>query len=300
MGIFHFLKRKTKNKSIFCGLDSSGKSTIISFLQEGRFVEHVPTMGKNMTEMEVQGVHLTFFDMGGQSHFRKMWLGELDNTKCVVFVIDKSDPTRFAEAKAELEKILPVIQKNDIKLLIFANKHDIAADVSLISLIEMFELDKISNFEIVEISAKTGYGMTDAFIRFYSILTGQTIKKNSVAKSISIYNNQGIPLTVQGKNNDGIKSTQFEGGFLSAITAFAETKINSSCVKFQSEDNGTFLIIKTKNFIGALLWNDALEIPIDVSEEALQELLDHLESSKVYQQPESVPLMVEQYCTNIL
>ncbi|MHA1476274.1 MAG: ADP-ribosylation factor-like protein, partial [Promethearchaeota archaeon] len=39
------MKRKTKNKSIFCGLDSSGKSTIISFLQEGRFVEHVPTMG---------------------------------------------------------------------------------------------------------------------------------------------------------------------------------------------------------------------------------------------------------------
>ncbi len=300
MGIFSFIKRKTKNKSIFCGLDSSGKSTIISFLQEGRFVEHVPTMGKNMTEMEVQGVHLTFFDMGGQSHFRKMWLGELDNTKCVVFVIDKSDSVRFAEAKAELDKILPVIQKKNIKLLIFANKHDIAADVSLTSLIDTFELDKITNFEIVEISAKTGYGMTDAFIRFYSILTGEKIKKNSVAKSISIYNNQGTPLTVQGKNDDSIKSTQFEGGFLSAITAFAETKNNSSCVKFQSDDNGTFLIIKTKNFIGALLWNDALEIPIDVSEEALQELLDHLESSKVYQQPESVPSMVEQYCTNIL
>ena len=300
MGIFHFLKRKTKNKSIFCGLDSSGKSTIISFLQEGRFVEHVPTMGKNMTEMEVQGVHLTFFDMGGQTHFRKMWLGELDNTKCVVFVIDKSDSKRFAEAKVELDKILPVIQKKNIKLLIFANKNDLAPNVSLSSLIETFKLDKISNFEIIEISAKTGYNMSNAFIRFYSILTGQTIKKNSVAKSISIYNNQGTPLTVQGKSNDGMKSTQFEGGFLSAITAFAETKNNSSCVKFQSEDNGTFLIIKTKNFIGALLWNDALEIPIDVSEEALQELLDHLESSKVYQQPESVPLMVEQYCTNIL
>ncbi len=198
------------------------------------------------------------------------------------------------------KKLLPVIQKENIKLLIFANKHDIASDVSLSSIIETFELDKISNFEIVEISAKTGYGMTDAFIRFYSILTGQTIKKNSVAKSISIYNNQGTPLTVQLKDDDDIKSTQFEGGFLSAITAFAETKIHNSCVKFQSEENVTFLILKTENFIGALLWNDALEIPIDVSEEALQELLDHLESSKVYQAPESVPLMVEQYCTNIL
>ena len=299
MGIFSFMK-KTRNKSIFCGLDSSGKSTIISFLQEGRFVEHVPTMGKNMSEMEVQGIRLTFFDMGGQSHFRKMWLGEMDDTKCVVFVIDKSDPARYSEAKAELAKILPVIEKKKIKLLIFANKHDISADVSLSSLIETFELDKLSNFEIVEISAKTGYGMTDAFIRFYSILTGKKIKKNSVAKAISIYNTQGTPLTVQGKNDDDIKSTQFEGGFLSAITAFAETKVNNSCVKFESPQNGTFLILKSNNFIGALLWNDALEIPIDVSEEALKELLDHLESSKVYNTPDSVPIVVEQYCTNIL
>jgi len=193
-----------------------------------------------------------------------------------------------------------VIKKENIKLLIFANKHDIAANVSLSSIIDAFELDKISNFEIVEISAKTGYGMSDAFIRFYSILTGQTIKKNSVAKSISIYNNQGAPLTVQSKNDDGIKSTQFEGGFLSAITAFADTKVHNSCVKFESDQNGTFLILKTENFIGALLWNDALEIPIDVSEEALQELLNHLESTKVYQTPDSIPLIVEQYCTNIL
>ena len=300
MGIFSFLRNKTKNKSIFCGLDSSGKSTIISFLQEGRFVEHVPTMGKTMSEMEVQGIHLTFFDMGGQSHFRKMWLGEMDDTKCVVFVIDKSDPARYSEAKAELAKLLTIIEKKKIKLLIFANKHDIAADVSLSSIIETFELHKISNFEIVEISAKTGYGMTDAFIRFYSILTGQKIKKNSVAKSISIYNTTGTPLTVQGKSEEDIESTKFEGGFLSAITAFAETKVNNSCVKFESPDNGTFLILKSNNFIGALLWNDELEIPIDVSEEALQELLNHLESSKVYQKPESIPSIVEHYCTNII
>ncbi len=299
MGIFSFL-RKTKNKSIFCGLDSSGKSTIISFLQEGHFVEHVPTMGKNMSEMEVQGIRMTFFDMGGQSAFRKMWLGELDDTKCVVFVIDKADSGRYAEAKAELDKMLPVIQKKNIKLRIFANKHDLAPNVSLSSLIEVFELDKISNFEIVEISAKTGYGMTDAFIRFYSILTGQKIKKNSVAKAISIYSTQGTPLTVQAKDEDSIKSTQFEGGFLSAITAFAETKIHSSCVKFESPQNGTFLILKSENFIGALLWNDALEIPMNVSEEALKELLDHLESTKVYKEPKDVPLIVEQYCTNIL
>ncbi|MHA1764817.1 MAG: ADP-ribosylation factor-like protein [Promethearchaeota archaeon] len=300
MGIFSFMTRKVKNKSIFCGLDSSGKSTIISFLQEGRFVEHVPTMGKDMTEMEVQGIRLNLFDMGGQSHFRQMWLGELDNTKCVVFVIDKADPARFPEAKAELEKLLPVIEKKKIKLLIFANKHDISKDVPLSKIISDFELDKLSNFELLEISAKTGYGMTDAFVKFYSILTGQVIKKNAVASAISIYSNGGIPLITQAKNEAEVDKNILEGGFLSAITAFAEMKVNNSVIKFESENNGTFLILKSQNFIGALLWNDQLDIPMDVSEEALKELLNHLESIQVYKKPEEVPDVVEQYVTNMM
>ncbi len=300
MGIFHFLTRKTKNKSIFCGLDSSGKSTIISFLREGKFVEHVPTMGKDMTEMEVQGIRLNLFDMGGQSHFRQMWLGELDDTKCVVFVVDKSDPGRFAEAKAELAKLLPVISKKKIKLLIFANKHDISKDVQLSQLINEFELEKLPNFELLEISAKTGFGMTDAFIKFYSILTGQVIKKNAVASAISIYSNGGIPLITQAKNDDEFDKNILEGGFLSAITAFAEMKVNNSCIKFESKDNGTFLILKSQNFIGALLWNDKLNITMDTSEGALKELLDHLEAIGVYKQPEKVPDVVEQYVTNMM
>ncbi len=131
----------------------------------------------------------------------------------------------------------------------------------------------------------------------YSILFDQQIKKNSVAKSISIYDNQGKLLTMQSRNEEEIKSTQLEGGFLVAITAFAEKKIKSTCVKFESEQNGTFLILKTKNFIGSFLWNHDLNLSIDVSEEVLEELLDHLESINASKYPEKIPFIVEQYCT---
>ena len=130
-----------------------------------------------------------------------------------------------------------------------------------------------------------------------SLLFDTQIKKNSVAKSISIYINQGSPLTVHSMNDDGIKSTQLEGGFLVAITAFAEEKIHNCCVKFESDQNGTFLILKSMNFIGALLWNEELEISIEVSEQVLDELLDHLESTQAYNFPESIPYIVEEYCT---
>ncbi len=134
----------------------------------------------------------------------------------------------------------------------------------------------------------------------YPVLTDHQTRKNSIAKSISIYNDQGTPLTVQSNNDDEIKSTRLEGGFLVAITAFAEQKIHNSCVKFESEHNGTFLILKTTNFIGAFLWEDHSDLSIEDSEETLEEILSHLESIKAYREPDMVPFIVEQYYTNIL
>ena len=128
----------------------------------------------------------------------------------------------------------------------------------------------------------------------YSLIFDQQIKKNSVTKSISIYDNQG---TLLSRNVEGMTSSQLEGGFLVAITAFAEEKIHNCCVKFESDQNGTFLILKSKNFIGALLWNDELDLPIDISENVLDELLDHLESNKACRNPELIPSIVEKYCT---
>ena len=134
----------------------------------------------------------------------------------------------------------------------------------------------------------------------YPVLTDHQTRKNSVAKSISIYNNQGTPLTVQSNNDDGIKSTRLEGGFLVAINTFAEQKIHNSCVKFESDHNGTFIILKTHNFIGSFLWNDDSELSIEDSEETLEEILSHLESIKAYREPDLVQFIVEQYYTNIL
>ncbi|MEX2684383.1 MAG: ADP-ribosylation factor-like protein, partial [Candidatus Sigynarchaeota archaeon] len=40
MSLFSIFKRKTDAKAVFIGLDSAGKSTIIDFLREGRFINH--------------------------------------------------------------------------------------------------------------------------------------------------------------------------------------------------------------------------------------------------------------------
>ncbi|MCP4762505.1 MAG: GTP-binding protein, partial [archaeon] len=263
MGIFDFLKRTTKNKVVFCGLDSSGKSTIISFLQTGTFIEHTPTMGKSRTNMEIQGNKIALFDMGGQKDFRQFWIGEMNDAKCIVFIIDKSNPKRFGESKEELGNLIPMIKNSGHKLIIIANKCDITNSVTVTDIIKEFDLMKVDNCEIYETSAKTGYGLADAFAKIYSHLTGELIKKTVMAKAISIFDKAGLPLITRSSENE-LDEQILQGGFLSAITSFANTQLDSHSISFKKE-NGTFLVIRSENYIGSLLWNQDLSIPIEES-----------------------------------
>jgi len=293
------LRRKTNLKTIICGLDNSGKTTIVNFLKEGRFVPTTPTMGKEKKEIIVSGTKLELFDMGGKSAFRSIWLGEMRDSKCVLWVIDRSDTNRIHESRREFEKILPIAVKHKVKILIAANKWDLPG-MSIKDIIDVFELYKVDNFEILTISAKTGFGMVDFFTKFYSILTGKVIKKNIVAKAITIYDNSGIPLVMnKASSAQQVDETILEGGFLSAITAFANMKMENSNIKFESADNGTFLIMRSNNYIGALLWEKDLGTPLDYSEEALKDLLEHLENTSNGEQ-EDVELKVAHYATNLM
>ena len=70
--MFDTLKKvfQKDKKVVICGLDYAGKSTLVSYLETGTFIEHTPTMGKRETELNIQGVQLQLIDMGGQEAFR--------------------------------------------------------------------------------------------------------------------------------------------------------------------------------------------------------------------------------------
>ncbi|MFX0101280.1 MAG: ADP-ribosylation factor-like protein [Candidatus Hodarchaeota archaeon] len=305
MGIFDFIKKKTNQKVVFVGLDNAGKSTIISFLQDGRFVEHTPTMGKKKLEFDVSGTRFSLLDMGGQEDFRTLWMGETKSAKCVVFVIDKSDTGRFAEAKKELEKLIPTLHGGSIPLLILANKHDISGHVSLGKIIEEFNLAELDNFEIIEISAKTGFNLSGAFAKFYTMLTGEKIRKSKFTHALSIFTSGGIPIISQYDSNDHIEKKSIEGGFLVAITQFSSMKMNNdndevSFITFESESSGTYVVGKSQHFIGSLLWQKELGVPIERSKSALKDMLEHLENVSDYKNEEQVAFHVEQYITNMM
>lgn len=305
MGIFDFMKKKTNQKVVFVGLDNAGKSTIISFLQEGRFVDHTPTMGKKKLEFDVSGTRFSLLDMGGQEDFRTLWMGETKNAKCVVFVIDKSDTARFAEAKTELDKLVPSLAGGNIPLLILANKHDISGNVTLGRIIEEFGLADLDNFEIMDISAKTGFNLSGAFAKFYTMLTGEKIRKTKFTNAISVFTSGGVPIISHYDSRDHVEKKSIEGGFLVAITQFSTMKMNDQSdevtfISFESESSGTYLVGKSQHFIGSLFWQRTLGVPIEQSKAALKDMLDHLEHVTDHSNEENVAFHVEQYITNMM
>lgn len=69
---------------------------------------------------------MVVWDVGGQDQLRPLWRHYYNGTDCLIFVVDSADYERLPEAKRELHKILNERGMIGVKVLIFANKIDLA------------------------------------------------------------------------------------------------------------------------------------------------------------------------------
>lgn len=103
-----FRKRKKKVKIVCCGLDNSGKTTILNHFKPKKLQKPdiAPTVGFSVENFQKENLLFTVFDMSGQGKYRSLWesfYGEVDG---IVFVIDSADRVRMAVARNELETLL--------------------------------------------------------------------------------------------------------------------------------------------------------------------------------------------------
>jgi small GTP-binding protein len=298
MGVKDILKRVfTKEKKIvILGLDSSGKTTLVSFLQNGTFIEHTPTMGKELSTVDVSGVRINLMDMGGQKDFRDLWLGEVAHAECVIFMIDANARERFNEARDELWKLAPVLKRTP--LIVLANKYDLQPVAQPSEIIAALNLTKLPSFEILPISCKTGYGIVKAFMKIYYKLTGKPLAKRISPKAITIFDQGGIPLT-SSSNQDIL-----QGGLFAAINSFVKESFNSELNQLKMSGN-VIILKRSKHLMGSIVISDQDNIDPKEAEEGLNELLCHLENmcpelGRDQLDTGKIEYLVEQYASNIL
>lgn len=301
MGIFDIIKKVfTKDKKIvICGLDFAGKSTLVSFLENGTFIEHTPTMGKERTTIEVQGLKVNIVDMGGQKDFRSLWLGEMEDAECVIFMIDASATHRFKEAKEELIKLSPLLEKKP--LIILANKYDLKNVAQISEIIGALELSKFKSFEIIPISSKTGYGIVHAFTKIYFKLTGKKLEHKVAPKALTIFDQGGIPITTQEGTTTDLEILR--GGLYAAISSFVKESFDRELNQLKL-DGYVIILKRSPHLMGSIIIEENNSIDITEAENRLGELLNHLENmcpelKDEKLDNEKIDYLTQQFATNL-
>jgi len=163
MGLFN---SKKKVDLITCGLDFSGKSTIINQLKPTKLREDhlAPTVGYQVESFTKGQVTFKVYDMGGAKKFRNLWEHYFRDVQGVIFVIDSSDLIRICLVKDELSMLVSNKDLKGVPILFFANKMDIPGALPPAELAEKLDLAELCSgrpYNIVASNALTGQGIEE-------------------------------------------------------------------------------------------------------------------------------------------
>mmetsp|Transcript_43020 Transcript_43020/g.99878 ORF Transcript_43020/g.99878 Transcript_43020/m.99878 type:complete len:234 (-) Transcript_43020:50-751(-) len=188
-GFYEWYTKKPQIRILVLGLDGAGKTTVLErikhMFRKDRGSEPVnqadrekevllalskisPTVGLNMGRLEMRGVNVVVWDLGGAEGLRSIWDKYYSDAHAIVWVVDSSDPARFAEAKETLAKVTDEPELEGVPLVVFANKCDLdsalsAEEVQNSILCEQRSIQKRRQVRAVSVSGMNASGIREAF-----------------------------------------------------------------------------------------------------------------------------------------
>ena len=125
---------------LFLGLDASGRTTALYRLKLDETITTIPTIGFNVETIEHRrgqprrgetGGLWTIWDVGGCDKIRPLWRHYFHNTHALVYFVDSNDRDRLGETRDELLRLVNEPELAGCRVLVFANKRDLAGAMGL-------------------------------------------------------------------------------------------------------------------------------------------------------------------------
>ena len=164
-------QRSASKLIVLAGLDNAGKTSLARRHLTGEFVSLKPTLGMNVDMLTRDDTKISLIDLGGQTAFRQRnWKAYISVAHALIFVVDLSDPRKIPDTRYWLWQVGTWLG-DDKPLLVIGAKADIKTK-SIEEMLEDLRVDRLmdllnSPVAIMETSAKTGEGVTDAFEWIY-------------------------------------------------------------------------------------------------------------------------------------
>jgi ADP-ribosylation factor-like protein 13B len=106
------------------GLDNAGKSCFLRSLCGDFDFDTVPSVGRVEKTFEHEETTITIYDIGGGATFRSVWTRWYADLWGFVYLVDSSDPSRFAESKSVLHSVIAHPMMKRKPFVVVANKQD--------------------------------------------------------------------------------------------------------------------------------------------------------------------------------
>jgi GTP-binding protein SAR1 len=130
-GWLEWLGLKNKNgKLVLLGLDNAGKTTLLHRLKTGKFEQFEQTKSYHREDLVMAGIRFSAYDLGGHDAARQAWSDYYCDAQAVIFMVDAANPTRFEEAREQLDALLREESLRKVPFLILGNKVDCERAVS--------------------------------------------------------------------------------------------------------------------------------------------------------------------------
>lgn len=132
-------------KIILAGLDNSGKSSIISLLKRSKPLLEIhkdinnltPTTGLLREEIDLSGLTVRLWELGGQERYRSQYLKEPEmyflDSHTFVFVLDIQNQNRFDESLAYMKSLIELLKFLELPLPIQIFLHKADPNINLTS-----------------------------------------------------------------------------------------------------------------------------------------------------------------------
>lgn len=159
--------RPIEKKAILIGLEEAGKTKLLYRMKLDEVITTIPTIGFNVEHITTTAsdstLQITCWDIGGQEKIRALWRHYYECTDLLIYVVDASDKTRIQIAKEELFSVLSAEALRETPLVVLANKQDSKGALAVFDVIELMELNKVSDriWSCLPTSAITGEGLKE-------------------------------------------------------------------------------------------------------------------------------------------